>query len=269
MVVQVLAKGWVATDALQYLGTIAEADELRVGVGTRHTIEAQNLLLGIVGYHEELVVLAHHLDVVGSQPECPVAHLRLLAVCHLLGECHRLGIDMVVVDRLLHRADDALHHPWRITAVLLIGDKLTAVAGSAETGTVGQLAAILVVGTADGEHQLGDGTLEGTEVLAEDGLKLVQADESLAGARLHEVLVGVTGCGVVDEVLAEARRKEVGEEGGLEDATLAHENQDGLVHHLERHPSHHHRHEPFLEEVAKPFLGVEVVGVILHHDAVG
>ena len=84
MVVQVLAKGWVATDSLQYLGTITEADELRVGVGTRHTIETQNLLLGIVGYHEELVVLAHHLDVVGSQPERPVALLRLLAVCHLL-----------------------------------------------------------------------------------------------------------------------------------------------------------------------------------------
>ena len=134
---------------------------------------------------------------------------------------------------------------------------------------MGQLAAILVVRTTDGENQFGDGALEGTLVLAEDGLKLVQADEPLAGARLLEVLVGIVGGGVVDEVLAEARREEVGEEGGLEDATLAHENQDVLVHHLERHPSHHHRHEPFLEEVAKPFLGVEVVGIILHHDAVG
>ena len=44
---------------------------------------------------------------------------------------------------------------------------------------------------------------------------------------------GIVGGGVVDEVLAEARREEVGEEGGLENATLAHENQDVLVHHLD------------------------------------
>ena len=96
---------------------------------------------------------------------------------------------MVVVDRLLQRTHDALHHPRRITAVLLIGDKLTAVAGSTETATMGQLAAILVVRTTDGENQFGDGALEGTLVLAEDGLKLVQADEPLAGACLLEVLV--------------------------------------------------------------------------------
>ena len=45
---------------------------------------------------------------------------------------------------------------------------------------MGQLATVLVVRPANGERELGDGTLEGTQVLAEDALKLVHAEHRLA-----------------------------------------------------------------------------------------
>ena len=134
---------------------------------------------------------------------------------------------------------------------------------------MGQLAAVLVVRSANGERELGDGTLEGTQVLAEDALKLVHAEHRLARTSLHEILVGVVGCGVVDEVLAQDRRQEVGEEGSLEDATPSHEDEDDLVDHLQRFPCHHHRHKPLLEEIAELLLGVMIVRLVDDVDGVG
>ena len=59
------------------------------------------------------------------------------------------------------------------------------------------------------------------------------------------------------------------EERGLEDATLAHEDEYHLVHHLQRYPRHYHRHQPLLEEIAEEALRMLVVGQVLHLDAVG
>ena len=176
---------------------------------------------------------------------------------------------MVVVDGVVYRTLDALHYPWAVAAVLLVGDKLLTVGGAAERTPVGQLGAILVVRATDGEGELGDIALEGTQVLAEDALKLVQTEQCLAGESLHEVLVGVGSRGVVEEVLAQHWRQQPGKEGGLHDATLAHEDEYHLVHHLRRYPCHYHRHEPLLEEVAKELLGVLGVGAICYLDAVG
>ena len=134
---------------------------------------------------------------------------------------------------------------------------------------MGQLAAVLVVRSANGERELGDGTLEGTLVLAEDALKLVHAEHRLARTSLHEILVGVVGCGVVDEVLAQDRRQEVGEEGSLEDTTPSHEDEDDLVDHLQRFPCHHHRHKPLFEEIAELLLGVMIVRLVDDVDGVG
>ena len=153
---------------------------------------------------------AHQLDVIASQPESPVQRRVLLALHHLLTQSQCLGIDVVVVYRVVYRTLDAVHYPGRVTAVLLVGDKLLAVGGSAERGTMGQFGAILVVGTADGESELREIALEGTQVLAENRLKLVEAYRRLAAESLHEVLVGIVARGIVEEILAQRRRKEIG-----------------------------------------------------------
>ena len=70
--VQVLAQGRVDTNLLQNLRGVAELDVLQWRVGQWHLVILQYLLLGIVGNHEEAVVEAHQLDVIASQPECPV-----------------------------------------------------------------------------------------------------------------------------------------------------------------------------------------------------
>ena len=176
---------------------------------------------------------------------------------------------MVVVDGVVYRTLDALHYPWTVAAILLVGDKLLTVGGAAERTSVGQLGAILVVRTADGEGELGDIALEGAQVLAEDALKLVQAEQRLAGESLHEVLVGIGSRGVVEEILAQGWWQQPGKEGGLHDASLAHEDEYHLVYHAQRNPCHHHRHEPLLEEIAKELLGVLVIGAFLDLDAVG
>ena len=170
---------------------------------------------------------------------------------------------------MVYRTLDAVHYPGRVTAVLLVGDKLQAVGGSAERGTMGQFGAILVVGTADGESELREIALEGTQVLAENRLKLVEAYRRLAAESLHEVLVGIVTRGIVEEILAQRRRKEIGEERSLEDAALAHEDEYHLVHHLRRYPRHHHRHQPLLEEIAEEFLVVLIARLLHHMDAVG
>ena len=69
LLIEVLAESRVAADAFQDLSTVTELDEIHVGGLVRHLVVAQNLLLGIVGYHEETVVLAHQLDVGTVQPE--------------------------------------------------------------------------------------------------------------------------------------------------------------------------------------------------------
>ena len=111
LLIEVLAESRVAADAFQDLSTVTELDEIHVGGLVRHLVVAQNLLLGIVGYHEETVVLAHQLDVGTVQPERPVTLLVLFLLRHLLAQSHSLGIDMGVVDGLLYRTLYALHDP--------------------------------------------------------------------------------------------------------------------------------------------------------------
>ena len=135
--------------------------------------------------------------------------------------------------------------------------------------SVGQFAAVLVVRTADGEGELREVAFEGTQVLAEDGLEFIETDHRLAAESLHEVLVGIGSRRVVEEVLAQLWGQQHVEERGLEDAALAHEDEYHLVHHLQRYPHHHHRHQPLLEEIAEEALRMLVVGQVLYVDAVG
>ena len=116
---------------------------------------------------------------------------------------------------------------------------------------------------------LRDVALEGTQVLAEHGFKLIQAEQRLAGKCFHEILVGIVGSGVIEEVLTKGWGQEVGKEGGLEDAALAHEDEDELVHYLGYQPRHHHRYQPFLEVVAEVCLGMLIIRLVGHLDAVG
>ena len=175
---------------------------------------------------------AHLVDVITGEPEGPVLRLIHTVIHHFLAQCQSLGKDVLIVYRMVYRTLDALHNPWRITAVLLVGDKLLTVGGAAERGTVGQFAAVLVVGAADGEGELREVALEGTQVLAEDALELIETDHRLAAECLHEVLVGIAGSGVVEEILAQLRGQEVGKEGGLVNAAFAYEDEDELVDHL-------------------------------------
>ena len=96
---------------------------------------------------------------------------------------------MVVVYRVVYRTLDALYQPRTVAAVLLVGDDLYAVAGATEGTTVQQFRTILVVGAADGEHQLGDVALEGAQPLAEGRLQLVEAYQCLACKRPKTDLV--------------------------------------------------------------------------------
>ena len=230
--VQILAEGWVAANLLQNFRGVAELDVLQWGIRFRNPVVLQNLLFGIVCHHEETVVVAHLVDVLTGEPEGPVLSVFLAAAHHLLAQCQSLGIDVLIVYRMVYRTIYALYNPWRIAAVLLVGDKLLTVGCAAERSTVGQFATVLVVGTADGEGELREVALEGTQVLAEDGLELIETDHRLAAECLHEVLVGITGSGIVEEILAQLWGQEVGKEGGLENAALAYEDEDELVDYL-------------------------------------
>ena len=212
---------------------------------------------------------AHQLDVVPRQPVCPLQGLALRMAHHLLTQCHCLGKHVVVVYRVVYRTLDALYQPRTVAAVLLVGDELLVVGGAAERSAVGHLRTVLVVRSADGECHLGHVALEGAQVLAEYHLKLVETEQSLAAESLHEVLVGVGSRRVVEEVLAQLWGQQHVEERGLEDAALAHEDEYHLVHHLQRYPCHHHRHQPLLEEIAEEALRMLVVGQVLYLDAVG
>ena len=134
---------------------------------------------------------------------------------------------------------------------------------------MGQFRAILVVRTADGEIELGNAALEGTQVLAECRLKLVEAHQRLARERLHEVLVGVACRRLIDEIRSEHCWQQHVEEGGLEDAALAHEDEHGLAHHAFGNPGNHHRHEPLLEEILEVVHRMMVADYLAYVDALG
>ena len=91
-----------------------------------------------------------------------------------------------------------------------------------------KFASELVSRKTDAEGELRVNALEGTQVLAEDALKLIETDHRLAAESLHEVLVGITGSGIVEEILAQLWGQEVGKEGGLENAALAYEDEDEM-----------------------------------------
>ncbi len=81
---------------------------------------------------------------------------------------------------------------------------------------MGQFRTVLVVRAADGEEELRYAALEGTQVLAESRLELVEAHQRLARHRLHEVLVGIACRRFIDEVIVQYLRQQLVEEGGLD-----------------------------------------------------
>ena len=134
---------------------------------------------------------------------------------------------------------------------------------------MGQFRTVLVVRAADGEEELRYAALEGTQVLAESRLKLVETHQRLACHCLHEVLVGIACRRFIDEVIVQHLRQQFVEEGGLEETALAHEDEDGLAYHGIRYPGHHHGYKPFLEEVSEVFLGMVGTIRIRNVNAVG
>lgn len=84
LIVQILAKGGIAADSLQYLGAVAESYAARIGGAVGNLVETENLLLGIVGDHEQAVVLAHQFYVVACEPIGPERLCALGVSRHLL-----------------------------------------------------------------------------------------------------------------------------------------------------------------------------------------
>ena len=130
-----------------------------------------------------------------------------------------------------------------------------------------QLTGIFVVGHTDGYAALRHTTLEGIEILAMWGIKLVETDERLAGRYLQEILVLVVGGRIVGIVTSEALGQEIFQKFGLEDTATTHEHEHQLVHHLLAAPAIYHAHKPFAEGILEVLLGVIVFGRLLHRDA--
>jgi len=155
--------------------------------------------------------------------------------------------------------DDGSDLPDEVASVLQLIDDMEVVARTAERGVVDEHAGIAVVRVSHVELLLGDAALERVEVFALGGGKLVQADECLAGEIFQEVLVVVVGGRVVGEVVVQARRQQMFQEGGLVDAALAHEQEHRLVDVLLGDPSRHHGHEPLLEGILEEFVRMVVL----------
>ena len=85
----------------------------------------------------------------------------------------------------------------RVSAVLHVGDDVLLIARAAQRAAMHQLRAKLIVGAANGKALFGHIALEGAQVLAVGGLKLVQADVTLAGMGLLHVLVQIVARAVV------------------------------------------------------------------------
>ena len=85
----------------------------------------------------------------------------------------------------------------RVSAVLHVGDDVLLIARAAQRAAMHKLRAKLIVGAANGKALLGHIALEGAQVLAVGGLKLVQADVTLAGMGLLHVLVQIVARAVV------------------------------------------------------------------------
>ena len=100
---------------------------------------------------------------------------------------------MIVIDGIFEGALDFLNLPYQAAAVFLFAYHVAIVARAAERGMAQQLTGIFVVGHTDGYAALRHTTLEGIEILAMWGIKLIETDERLAGRYLQEILVLVVG----------------------------------------------------------------------------